>query len=100
MGVKGLTSLFLGLSAAVGDRNCRMFMYCWIRDRAVTHQLSLGSYEEKKKVNFVFICDLIKNNLIRSHLMNVFFFFRFSLATGMTQSETHGKKAYRPLIGL
>jgi len=49
-------------------------MYCWIRDRAVTHQLSLGSYEEKKKVNFVFICDLIKNNLIRSHLMNVFFF--------------------------
>jgi len=38
------------------------------------HQLSLGSNEEKKKVHFVFICDLIKNNVIRSHLMNGFFF--------------------------
>jgi len=29
--------------------------------------------KQRKNVHFVFICDLIKNNVIRSHLMNVFF---------------------------
>jgi len=44
------------------------------------HQLSFESYEEKKNVNFVVICDLIKkNNMIRSHLLNVFLLLFFSI---------------------
>jgi len=61
--------VLLFCSSRGDDRDCRMFA----GDRAVMHQLSFGSYEAKKNVHFVFICDLIKNNVIRSHLRNVFF---------------------------